>query len=218
MQTVITGTENIDALPYADQYTEAMKKQAEDLIASEMKKFTPPDYLAQLPPAPVIHFPEGSILEGEFKRMARGEKMKQLDITRYKVEPPPQSKRGDVSAWEAAIRNAQAQTEHQETRAVNIDLLNNYGANMWKMHNADLQKSLTNLTDITTTFKKDIEQTNSRRKSEQEVAGNKIAGLDAKYTELVFKNFEIEIACASLEQEISSLQSQLEKRGVKTDQ
>ena len=52
MQVVVQGSELIDALPYVDTYNEGLRKQADVLIQAEMKRFTPPDYLAQLPPPP----------------------------------------------------------------------------------------------------------------------------------------------------------------------
>ena len=52
------------------------------------------------------------------ERLKRGEPMTRVDITRYKVEAPPPSKKNDPEAWNTAVKNAQAQLEHQYLRWV----------------------------------------------------------------------------------------------------
>jgi len=208
MKVVLQNQAPIDALPYVDPYNEAMKRQVDDLVQAEMRRFVPPNYLAQLPAPPVANF-QGLLLEHEFQRMAAGQQIQRLDISRYKVEPPPQSKRNDPDAWEQAIANAQAQLEHQYLRLTNLELLNNYGGNMWRMHNAQVEETQRNIAKILEQYKKEIEDTNRQRKIEQEAAGLKIKTLTNKWEELVYKNFEIENACIQLEQDVERLRAQV---------
>ena len=39
-----------------------------------------------------------------------------MDTGRYNLDPPPAAKRGDHTAWRAALDNALAQLEHQYNR------------------------------------------------------------------------------------------------------
>jgi len=208
MKVVLENPAPIDALPYVDPYNEAMKRQVDDLVQAEMRKFAPPNYLSQLPAPPVANF-KGSLLESEFERMASGVQIQRLDISRYKVEPPPQSKRNDPEAWEHAVANAQAQLEHQYLRLTNLELLNNYGGNMWRMHNAQVEETQRNLSKILEQYKKEIEDINRQRKLEQEAAGLKITTLTNKWEELVYKNYEIETTCLQLEQDVERLRARV---------
>ena len=45
-------SELIDALPYIDKEYERRKREVDRLIIDEMKTFSPPDYLENLPPPP----------------------------------------------------------------------------------------------------------------------------------------------------------------------
>jgi pre-mRNA-splicing factor SPF27 len=58
--------------------------------------------------------------------------MPPLDVTRFRLDPPPQQKRGDPAAWRAALDNANAQLEHQLNRIANLELLLKYGPNTWR--------------------------------------------------------------------------------------
>ena len=97
----------------------------------------------------------------------------QLDTLRYQL-PGPASSPGTIEEWEAALNNARAQLEHQKLRYVqtlpmwcmlneygdrqsNIALLQNYGANAWRVQNylleatsKNLDKSLEELKELTT--------------------------------------------------------------------
>ena len=49
----------------------------------------------------------------------------------------------DVAAWNECVDNSLAQLEHQRTRIVNLELMQDYGSDAWKVYNETLQK-LTN--------------------------------------------------------------------------
>lgn len=56
MKFVLENQVPIDALPYVDPYNEAMKRQVDALVKEEMRRFVPPNYLAQLPAPPTSDF------------------------------------------------------------------------------------------------------------------------------------------------------------------
>ena len=64
------------------------------------------------------------------------------DSTRYSLPPPPKSKRDDPEAWEAAVKNAKAQLEHQTLRIQNLELMLKYGPNQWRAYNASLEAAI----------------------------------------------------------------------------
>jgi len=53
--------------------------------------------------------------------------MPALDTSRYRLEPPPASKKHDLGAWKACVDNAHSQLEHQYLRIVNLELMLKYG-------------------------------------------------------------------------------------------
>ncbi|CAN0374949.1 unnamed protein product [Discosporangium mesarthrocarpum] len=124
-----------DALSYIDkEYEDPQIQQiVHSLIEEEMAAFDPPDYLAGRP-APKLRF--GSpLLKSEWERMVAGVPMKTMDTSRYDLQPPRGSAAEDEKAWREAVNNARAQTEHQLNRLLNLELLQNYGSNVWLEHN-----------------------------------------------------------------------------------
>jgi len=211
MQTVIEHADKIDSLPYIDPHDDHAQRQAEALVRDEMRRFAPQDYLAQLPSFSTAKY-DSVFLEGETERLKRGEPMARVDITRYKVEAPPPSKKNDPDAWNIAVRNAQAQLEHQYLRLLNLELLNNYGSNAWKMHNYTLEALHKSVSQSLAQCKKEVEDVNRARKLEQESAAHTLSGLAVRYEDLVRKNYDIETACLLIEQELQDLHSKLESK------
>lgn len=58
------------------------------------------------------------VAQGELERVARGEVMQTMDLTRYRLEPPAGPAETDVQAWREAVDNAHAQLGHQRCRCV----------------------------------------------------------------------------------------------------
>lgn len=61
-----------------------------------------------------------------------------LDVTRYSAPSP--AERGDASAWQRSLENAQAQLEHQQNRVDNLELLLHYSGNAWRLYNESLEE------------------------------------------------------------------------------
>ena len=57
----------------------------------------------------------------------------------------------DVAAWNECVDNSLAQLEHQRTRIVNLELMQDYGSDAWKVYNETLQK-LTNHLQVNKIF------------------------------------------------------------------
>eukprot|EP01132_Coremiostelium_polycephalum_P000422 gene422-534_t len=210
MRITIEGSENVDALPYIDpSITEDEQNVINNMIQEEMSKFIPPNYLAQLPPMRDIDYSKFNWFEGEMTRMEGHKQMEPFDITRYKVNGPPANKKEDEKTWRDCLDNAKSQLEHQDLRRLNLELLQRYGANTWKLYLSDLELIKSNLSKQLDDVKKQIEVLNVQRKLDQESAHQVLDQNNRKWLDLVYKNKEIESACYNLESEIELLNEQL---------
>ena len=105
----------------------------------------------------------------------------------------------DVAAWNECVDNSLAQLEHQRTRIVNLELMQDYGSDAWKSYNETLQKLVNLLQDKLKDLKKDIQEVNWSRKNKQTQVGEKLKHLESQWVGLVSKNYEIEQAIVQLE-------------------
>lgn len=142
-----------------------------------------------------------------------GIKMPEIDVNRYRMDPPPASQTNDVNAWKAAYNNAQAQLEHQKSRLINIELLETYGTSAWSHCNEDLESNLKQYKFITKhiinsieskaeEISKDVEEINKKRKRHQIDNKPKLESLNKKWNELILINLKTENAINELENEI----------------
>lgn len=58
-----------------------------------------------------------------------------IHINRYASPRPPPHLQKNITAWQQALDNANAQLEHLKTRADNLELTLHYGGNAWKVYN-----------------------------------------------------------------------------------
>merc|ERR1719492_108406 len=103
-----------------------------------------------------------------------------------------------------------AQLEHQALRIANLELLSKYGCNLWRNHNDVLARMLTQQQNSLLDIRKQIQEVNWQRKSEQTKAGEQLRNLEESWVGLVSKNYEIERACGELEAEIERLRKEAE--------
>jgi pre-mRNA-splicing factor SPF27 len=135
----------IDALPYADVLPENWRAGVDQLVNEEMRRMAkrPKDYLAELAPVHELSFKGCPLLAKEFARVAKvGGSMPPPDSSRYSLNPPLESQRGDENAWEVAVKNARAQLEHQALRIQNLELAAKFSPNAWRAHNASLDAAI----------------------------------------------------------------------------
>eukprot|EP00316_Scyphosphaera_apsteinii_P012591 CAMPEP_0119301026 /NCGR_PEP_ID=MMETSP1333-20130426/2890_1 /TAXON_ID=418940 /ORGANISM="Scyphosphaera apsteinii, Strain RCC1455" /LENGTH=226 /DNA_ID=CAMNT_0007302997 /DNA_START=54 /DNA_END=734 /DNA_ORIENTATION=+ len=207
---------DIDALPYVDtQFNDpAIKAQVDRLIQDELStiKKQPRDYLAHLP----LYEPkfEGHpALQAEWMRICSSdgkEPMPTMDVSRYQLDPPPQAKQTNAAAWDRAVHNAEAQLEHQSNRIDNLELMQKYGANLWRVHLNSLEAASRRLESEQAELSQQIDTLNRKRKLEQNDVGPKLQRLEAEWVNAVKKNLEIEGAVARLEAECSMMRRQLD--------
>jgi len=199
-----TGSVKLDGLPYIENY-EYLRPQVEKLIEDEMQRYPPTkNYLSHLS-EPNFTF-KSPILQEEFKRVQEGRPMQPVDQTHYDKPIP---KTADPKAWQEALECAELRLEHQILHLINLELLNNYGANAWKIYNQNLIFTKQLLIKHLDTVKAEILLLNKHRKSEQITAGTTLSKLESKWQELIVKNIEIDNACQKLEQEILQLKLDL---------
>jgi len=196
----------IDVLPYIDtDYTTEDQERVNKLIESEKRIFShTKNYLEHLP-APELNFSGSIFLKEELSRISRKEGMQTMDTFRYEVPPPPASKQNDLNAWVIAVNNSKAQLQHQNLRIVNLDLLNRFGPNAWRANLQNLENIQRMEAKAIEQKKKEIEELNRQRKSEQLNAATKLKQMENRWLELVNKNVDIEIACINLDNEINNM-------------
>ncbi|KAJ1919500.1 hypothetical protein H4219_001971 [Mycoemilia scoparia] len=201
----------LDALPYIDkEYSNPdIKEKIDKLIESELKNTQdkPPRFSI---PKPVTLFEKNPILRAEYDRIKAKKPIEKFDISRYKLEPPPKDKEDDVQEWISAASNAASQLEHQYLRMVNLELLQQFGANAWRIHNFDLERILERLQDSTENLQNEITNINKLRKADQLEAGVKLKELQTRWINSINKSLQIELACKQLEAEVQDLESKLE--------
>ena len=105
----------------------------------------------------------------------------------------------DVAAWNECVDNSLAQLEHQRTRIINLELMQDYGSDAWKTYNETLQKLANHMQDNLKDLKKEIQEVNWSRKNKQTQVGEKFKNLESQWVGLVSKNYEIEQAIVQLE-------------------
>lgn len=195
----------VDALPYFDQgYDDpGVRETSLAMVEEECRRYRPTkNYLEHLPPINLNAF-ETELMNNEFERIQNRLPMEPLSMKRYELPPPPPSKISELSAWQDSVENSMAQLEHQAVRALNLDLMLDYGCETWKVFleviTSMQAKAQARLQDI----KKEIQDANWQRKSKQTQAGEKLRALEAQWVMLVSKNYEIEQVCVKLEEQIA---------------
>ncbi|KAL5534572.1 hypothetical protein ACEPAG_1035 [Sanghuangporus baumii] len=197
--------EIFDSLPYYDNDLDvhpALKQKVEAELARESRNN--PQTLHPRVPPPLELFSRNPLLKAELERVESHQPIPPLDTIRYQLPAPTKTPATDED-WQAALKNAKAQLEHQRIRQNNIALLQTYGANAWKVQNylmehtaKELEKALEDLRNRTT-------DVNRERKQFQTKLGAQLTSLETRWTELISNVLQIELANSALEAEINDL-------------
>ncbi|KAJ2158238.1 hypothetical protein GGF46_003915 [Coemansia sp. RSA 552] len=200
----------LDSLPYIDkEYDDPdTRTRVLEMIQEEMGRMSPP-----LVPRDSSLFKGNAVLRQEYERVRAGDQLPPFDVNRYKLEAPsgPENE-SNVGAWKQAADNAASQLEHQRIRLENLELLQHFGVNVWKLGNYQKEQLLEHIEAATRECKDKGMHLNKARKQEQLEAGAKLVDLESRWSEGVRKCIEIQVASDHLRHEIRSLESQLADR------
>uniref|UniRef100_A0A5S6QQW6 Pre-mRNA-splicing factor SPF27 n=1 Tax=Trichuris muris TaxID=70415 RepID=A0A5S6QQW6_TRIMR len=200
----------IDALPYIDQgYDDNMRAAALALIEEECRRYPPSrNYVEELPSSSLDVFLT-PVLRSELERIEAGRPMELLNMKRYELPGPPATKQSDVTSWQEAVANSKTQLEHQDLRILNLELMADYGPDVWREYSDRLAHLSAQLRRRLERIRLETHEINCRRKSKQlEVAGE-LKQLEARWVALVTKNYEIEKACSDLTDQTTEIQNAL---------
>ncbi|CAO1629170.1 unnamed protein product [Sympodiomycopsis kandeliae] len=210
-----------DALPYFDREIEThpgLQSRVERAIKDEMDRMKSEkqqqDVInareARLPPNVEI-FKDRPEMLAEIERAGRKEPLQSIDNARFRLPAPS----GDLEStseeeWKKAVENASIQLMHQEGRSTNIDLLKKYGANLWRLHNYQQEHFAVPYTNASADLQSEITSINRNRRSKQLDAGEQLSSLERKWTDLISRSLQLEIANISAEHEIRELETELD--------
>ena len=139
----VRETPIFDALPYYDDDANAdpdLAFKVRQELARERKKLgqrIAPDHDPRIPAQyplfavrpsrcppprhelyPDVDLQKNPLLAAELARVENHERLNAIDTTRFSLPPPPNPETATVEDWEAALKNARAQLEHQRLRCV----------------------------------------------------------------------------------------------------
>ncbi|GAA6004074.1 pre-mRNA-splicing factor SPF27 family protein [Rhodotorula paludigena] len=220
--------EPLDSMPYVDRDIDNiphLRPAINSQIAVELRNLLPktpsanPSNLSHLPaPRPLPSSADHPLLAAELARVESKKPVRAgegLDTTRYAMPFPRDDELESVEAWERAHRSSLAQLEHQRLRSLNGTLLQQLGANKWRVENFALENAIKRIENEGEEVKGTVEEVNRRRKADQEKAGETLARLEKRWTELVSGNMQLEIGSFALEEQIVELRARhadLERR------
>ena len=145
-----------------------MRERLEGLVEAELQAIPIQDIdiSSRLPELLPDLFTTSSFLSQELERVSTKTKISGgLDSSRYSLPAPPSH--APVEAYEKALNNAGSQTEHQQLRLGNLELMNKYGANAWRVSNFLVEKEIERLQNQTEVIKTRTEEVNRERKAKQ---------------------------------------------------
>ncbi|SPO21871.1 uncharacterized protein UTRI_01860_B [Ustilago trichophora] len=198
-----------DALPYFDRDLElqpGLRARVDALIAEEQATFPPitPES-TRLPPAyePFSTRPD---LRAELDRVASGLPSRHaLDTQRYTLPSPAAGADASVTEWQSAVDSAHAQLAHMDVRLKNIELLKKYGANAWRLSNFQQEQDIRLLSEQLDAVKAETNEINRLRQKDQSEAGSKLALLEKRWTELISRGLQLEVANVTTREELEGL-------------
>lgn len=196
------SVEYLDALPYYDTIKDSeLKDQVDQLIKNEMKQFKPKNYLEHLP-YPEL-FKSSEFLRLEFERISKGEKLKVIKLPELK-----KTTSSDPKELEKYLNTLKQMTEYENTKMINLQLMEKYAPASWRLYNSHLEKQKNNLDKELEITKQKIDTVNKKRKFEQLECGTKLTEMSIQWDQLVKKNIELRKEIRNLEQQIKRIKKQ----------
>ncbi|QRW27316.1 Breast carcinoma amplified sequence [Rhizoctonia solani] len=191
----------LDSLPYYDHDLEEPTGTLKQLVNAEItKELQSVQHVGddpRLPPLIQLFTVQKPMLAAELERVERGEPLPPLDMTRHQLPAPADQANATEEEWQKSLQNAKA---HWSTNAaVNLSLLQTYGANSWKVHNFLLEEDAKRVEKALEVTKEQSTEVNRARKNAQLTAGAQLTALENKWTELISRNLQISMANLALE-------------------
>ncbi|SAM80622.1 uncharacterized protein UBRO_02497 [Ustilago bromivora] len=205
-----------DALPYFDRDLElqpGLRSRVDALVAEEQASMAPidPTTSSRLPPAYEL-FGSRPDLRAELERVASGQPSSHtLDSQRYTLPAPEGGDGAPLEAWKTAVNSAHAQLGHMDVRLKNVELMKKYGSNAWRLSNFQQEQDVRLLSEQVDAIKGETNEINRLRQKDQTEAGSKLATLEKRWTELISRGLQLEVANITRQSEIDALRNKKRK-------
>ncbi|KAF2119339.1 Pre-mRNA-splicing factor SPF27 [Lophiotrema nucula] len=207
--------ESYDSLPYVDAPpSEASLAAARALIAADIKGagIDPTQLHPALIPAASYEPKYSGAIEREHARLQENpsSKLSAIDLKRYEeLEAPPTTNptsdedRPEVlEQWNQALKKAYASSEYVNGRLTELGLLEKFGKNAWLIGNSQLEDILKAIETELADVKKQQEDIEVLRRSQQESVGGEITTLEDTWKKGISRLLETEVAAEGLKQQI----------------
>ena len=205
-----------DALPYFDRDLElqpGLRSRVDALVAEEQASMAPIDLTtsSRLPPAYEL-FGSRPDLRAELERVASGQPSSHtLDSQRYTLPAPEGGDGAPLEALQTAVDSAHAQLGHMDVRLKNVELMKKYGSNAWRLSNFQQEQDIRLLSEQVDAIKGETNEINRLRQKDQTEAGSKLATLEKRWTELISRGLQLEVANITTQSEIDALRNKKRK-------
>lgn len=219
---------SIDSLPYHDRDLDLipnLRQRVEREIEQEIKSSTPNQshhsFLNQFEDLtkpttkpkeiyhPLLHQSLPSLTNPSDSEPNPTDEPIGLDLERLNIPYPNDPT--DLSSWKTSLQNAKSQLEQQRIRLLNLKLMNQYGANHWRLSNFLIEKEIEKLDNELKIELNKIDLINRRRKTNQMEIGERLNEFHQKWQDLISSNISLEIMNLNLTHQIQSMRSQEEE-------
>ncbi|VDB99302.1 unnamed protein product [Peniophora sp. CBMAI 1063] len=143
------------------------------------------------------------LIESEMQRVEAKQPLNAIDTARFTLPTPGAD--ATEEEWKAAVDNARVQLEHQKIRHHNLALLQQYGANAWRVHNYLLEADAKVAEKLAEGVKEETTGVNRERKNGQTRIGNQLTSLESQWQQSIGNNLQLTMANAALEAETHRL-------------
>ncbi|KAJ3151826.1 hypothetical protein HDU89_001875 [Geranomyces variabilis] len=197
----------VDSLPYIDSKYPELSETIDNLIKEEMEREKTSTESAL--PTEIKLFSSKPMLAADLDRVSTSQSNPILDTARFRLEPPKNPK--SLADWQTALENAEAQLEHQTNRLINLELVNTFGSNAWKLHCYQLEWLASSLQKEVDAAAKEVTDINKDRKTAQLKMGQTLQQLAQRYLTLVHQTLQVDVATKGLEIQVAALRAEREK-------
>jgi pre-mRNA-splicing factor SPF27 len=99
----------------------------------------------------------------------------------------------DPTRWSEAVDRLKGKLEYERDGLLNLELLQKFGGNAWKIHNYQLESQVELLDRLFDEAKDSMQQVNKRRKVEQLKSGKELMRLTQQWQELVESKRQVQL-------------------------